>query len=143
MSLVDNLIHLLAPLTANCTNFQQHWESATLRGREGIGGCWEGEWVSAASGHHGRLRAVVDPMAPSLWRMHFRAEYAAIFRACYSTDFTVTQDGTRWRFSGGSDLGRLAGGAYEYEGSATLDEMACSYKSARDHGRFTLARYRP
>jgi hypothetical protein len=141
MSLVDNLVHLFAPLTANCSHFQEQWEAANSREPEGISGCWEGEWVSAATGHRGRLRCVVTPVTAALWRMYFRGEYAAIFRACYSTDFTVGAEGARWTFSGGSDLGRLAGGEYRYTGQATLEEMQCTYRSARDHGTFTLARY--
>lgn len=141
MSLVDTIVHLLAPLAANCSQFQEQWEAANSREPEGMGGCWDGEWVSAVTGHRGRLRCVVAPVGPELWRMYFRGEYAGIFRACYSTDFSVSSDGTRWTFSGGSDLGRLAGGEYRYSGSASLEEMQCTYTSARDRGTFTLARY--
>jgi hypothetical protein len=141
MSLVDNIIHLFAPLTANCSDFQRRWDAANARGPEGISGCWEGEWLSAVSGHRGRLRCVVQAATPERWRMSFRGEYAAIFRACYSTDFAARIDGDRWTFNGGSDLGRLAGGAYECTGHATLETMQCTYRSSRDHGTFRLARY--
>jgi hypothetical protein len=73
--------------------------------------------------------------------MYFRGEYAGGLRACYSTDFTVVQEAGRWTFSGGSDLGLLAGGTYTYNGYATLSELVCSYRSARDHGEFRLRRY--
>ena len=49
-------------------------------------------------------------VSPALWHMAFRAEYSKIFRACYATDFTVAQEDGRWTFTGGSDLGALAGG---------------------------------
>ena len=141
MPIVDNIIHLFAPLTANCRTFQERWDAAIGLGPEGISGCWEGEWISAASGHRGRLFCVLIPVAPALWRMYFRAEYAKVFRACYSTDFSVTHETDRWTFSGGSDLGVLAGGAYEYNGHATLLELISSYRSARDHGEFRLKRH--
>ena len=66
-----------------------------------------------------------------------------MFRACYSTEFNVTEEDGRWTFSGASNLGALAGGAYEYRGWATLDSLSCSYKSARDHGEFRLRKLAP
>lgn len=143
MSVLDNIIHLLAPLTANCNDFKDRWEKAAPFEAGGAGGRWEGEWISAATGHRGRLRCVVDPVSPDHWHMSFRGEYAKVFRACYSTEFSVSEEDGRWTFGGGSNLGALAGGAYEYRGSATLDAMTCSYKSARDHGEFRLRKLGP
>ena len=77
---------------------------------------------------------------PTLWHVTFRAGYAGIFRACYATDFTVAMHNGRWTFTGGSNLGALAGGRYDYAGSATLTEMICTYKSPADHGEFRLRR---
>lgn len=141
MALIDNVVHMFAPLTADCRTFQDQWDKAEGLGPEGISGCWDGEWISAATGHRGRLRCVISPVAPALWRMYFRGDYSAVFRACYSTDFTVVQRAGGWTFEGGSDLGLLAGGSYAYTGTATLEELICSYTSARDHGEFRLKRY--
>lgn len=140
MGVVDNFIHLFAPLTANCRDFGERWAQSSSDGSQGVGGCWEGEWISAVSGHRGRLRSVVDPLDPGRWRMYFRGEYAKVFRACYATDFTVTQQDGRWTFSGSSNLGALAGGEYAYSGYATREEMICTYRSAKDHGEFRLKR---
>lgn len=140
MGALDNFLHLFAPLTANCRDFDARWEAARDLDDQGISGRWEGEWVSEATGHRGRLRCVINPLAPTLWRMYFRGEYAKVLRACYATDFTVAQESGRWTFSGSSDLGPLAGGAYAYSGHATVDAMVCTYRSARDHGQFKLAR---
>jgi hypothetical protein len=142
MSVFDNIIHLFAPLTANCSEFRQGWEKASQRTAGDAGGCWQGEWISAATGHHGPLRCVVDPLTAQQWRMAFRAEYGKVFRACYSTEFTVREESGRWTFSGGSNLGVLAGGAYDYQGWATLEELICSYKSSKDHGEFRLRKIR-
>ncbi|MDQ3486646.1 MAG: hypothetical protein M3468_02815 [Acidobacteriota bacterium] len=138
MSVLDNLIHLFAPLTANCRDFKDQWAQASGKAEAGIGGRWQGEWISRVSAHRGPLRCVVDPITPRQWRMAFRAEYGRVFRACYATEFNVTEEDGRWTFSGGSDLGALAGGAYEYRGTATADALTCSYKSAKDHGEFRL-----
>ena len=140
MGAIDNLVHLFAPLTANCRDFEARWRAALEHGSDGVSGCWEGEWTSSLTGHRGRLRGVIDPLASGLWRVYFRGEYSKVFRACYSTDFTVANDSGRWTFNGSSNLGVLAGGAYAYSGYATLDELVCSYKSARDQGEFRLGR---
>ncbi len=142
MGLIDNVIHMFAPLTANCAEFQRRWDAANTLGVDGIGGCWEGEWVSTRTGHRGRLRCVVIPVAPTCWRMYFRGEYSGLFRACYATDFTVVAEDGGWTFRGGSNLGVLAGGAYEYLGHTTLERLVSSYRSARDEGEFRLGRYR-
>ena len=138
MSVFDNLLHLFAPLTANCSDFKEQWAQAANPVAGSVAGRWQGEWISSVSGHRGPLRCVVDPVDPQRWRMAFRAEYGKIFRACYATEFTVVDEGGRWTFSGGSNLGALAGGTYEYRGAATAEALTCSYKSARDHGEFRL-----
>ena len=142
MGVVDNFIHLFAPLTANCRDFTQRWTAADFP-PDGVAGRWEGEWISAASGHRGRLRCVVEPRDPSRWTMWFRAEYAGIFRACYSTQFAARREGDRWTFNGGSNLGALAGGEYTYAGSATEASLTCTYRSSRDHGEFRLRKLAP
>ena len=140
MSVLDNLVHMLAPLTANCSSFRERWENAARGPAGGVAGCWEGAWISAATGHRGRLRCVVEPLGPDRWRMSYRAEYSKVFRACYGIDFRVVQEDGGWTFSGGSDLGALAGGAYEYRGWTTTEALTCSDKSARAHGEFRLGK---
>ena len=142
MSVLDILLHLFAPLTANCSDFKDQWGKAANPGAGGVAGRWQGEWISSVTGHHGPLRCVVDPIRPDQWRMAFRAEYARVFRACYATEFSVVEEEGRWTFSGGSDLGALAGGTYEYRGSATTEALSCTYKSAKDHGEFRLSKAR-
>jgi len=137
---IREFIHLFAPLTANCRDFTRRWEESASFDRTSPGGRWEGEWISAASGHHGPLRAVLILTSQSLWRVTFRAGYAGVFRACYATDFAVTWQEGRWTFTGGSNLGAIAGGRYDYAGSATNAEMICTYRSSSDHGEFRLTR---
>jgi hypothetical protein len=143
MGVVDNFVHLFAPLTANCRDFSRLWENAPASAPDTVAGRWEGEWISTASGHRGRLRCVVELLGPTTWRLWFRAEYAGIFRACYSTDVSATHQADHWTFCGGSDLGALAGGRYSYEGSTTVTEFRSTYRSARDHGEFRLKKLAP
>jgi len=134
-------LHLFAPLTANCRDFNARWEAAAGLDADSVSGRWSGEWVSEDSGHKGPLRCVLTVVSPALWHLAFRAGYLRALRACYTADFTVTQEDGRWAFTGRQDLGRLAGGAYEYSGYATLTEMICRYKSPTDHGEFRLKRF--
>ena len=136
----DSILHKLAPLTANCRDFSDRWDGAAGLQEQGIGGRWQGEWFSEKTGHRGPLRCVVTVVSPGSWRLAFRASYSKVFRACYATDFTVHQESAGWRFTGGQDLGTLAGGVYDYTGHATLTAIVCRYKSARDHGEFRLRR---
>ena len=132
--------HLLAPLTANCSDFREHWQSAAdVPGS--VAGRWEGEWISLASGHRGPLKCIIDVTSEDRWHGRFRAGYARVLRACYATDFHVARLASdRWTFSGRSDLGALAGGQYEYSGEASPDALMCRYKSTHDHGEFRLSR---
>ena len=141
--MLQEFIHLFAPLTANCKDFKQRWDSVAGLDPGGIGGRWEGEWASDATGHRGPLHCVLSVVAPELWHVTFRASYSRLLRACYTTDFNVAQHDGRWTFSGGSDLGAIAGGRYDYAGTATLIEMICTYTSARDRGEFRLRRSTP
>jgi hypothetical protein len=127
---IREFLHLFAPLTANCSHFTRRWEAAATPHADSVGGRWEGEWISEASGHRGPLRAVLTVGAPTLWHVSFRAGYASVLRACYATDFTVAVQDGRWTFTGASDLGTLAGGRYQYAGSATLTELICTYRSS-------------
>ena|SRR5688572_30443721 len=138
--MLQNLLHKLAPLTANCRDFTKRWEEAAGLDANSVSGRWSGEWISEASGHRGPLQGVLSVVSPGLWHLAFRAKYSGVFRACYSTDFTVAQADGRWTFTGRQDLGTLAGGEYEYNGHATLTEMVCRYKAAADHGEFRLRR---
>lgn len=136
----DSILHKLAPLTANCRDFAARWEDARHLDVNSVSGRWEGEWVSEKTGHRGPLRCVLTVVSPALWHLAFRASYSRVFRACYTTSFNVVQESGRWTFTGRQDLGTLAGGQYEYSGDASLAEIVCRYRSARDHGEFRLTR---
>jgi hypothetical protein len=138
LSLLREATHLLAPLTAHCRTFHARWAAAAAS--EPPGGCWRGHWRSDATGHSGPLRLVIQQTAPHLWQATFHAGYARLFRACYATVFTVAEADGQWRFTGSSDLGRVAGGFYAYEGHATRDTFRARYRSRHDHGVFELER---
>ena len=138
VGLFRGAIHLLAPLTANCRTFHEKWTGAA--NVPPPSGRWAGEWRSLSTGHSGPLRCVLEVQDDRRWRATFHAGYARVFRACYATSLAVARRGDHWTFSGRSDLGRLAGGLYEHDGEVTDQTLRSRYRSATEHGEFTLRR---
>ena len=138
LSILRDASHLLAPLTAYCRDFNNRWERGA--GAVSPAGRWSGEWRSEASGRSGRLWCVLEPDGENRWRATFRAGYAGVLRACYCTSLSVDASDERWTFRGRSDLGRFAGGVYEYDGEATTEHFLSSYRNRYDHGTFELRR---
>ena len=134
--------HLLAPLSANCKEFYARWEAAGVpEDSADMSGRWEGEWVSGSTGHRGTLRCVMEVATPERWVGWFRGGYAKVFRACYGTGLHVARLGPdRYTFSGKSDLGWAAGGAYEFDGQGGSSELVFRYRSSLDQGEFRLRR---
>jgi hypothetical protein len=143
-SLLETAKHLLAPLASHCKAFHARWEAARAPGdSEDLSGRWAGEWVSAATGHRGPLRCVIEIRTPERWTAWFRGGYAKVLRACYVTDLHAARLGPdRYTFSGQADLGWAAGGAYECDGQGTHEELVFRYRSRLDHGEFRLRRPR-
>ncbi|MBA3885159.1 MAG: hypothetical protein H0X67_05430 [Acidobacteria bacterium] len=141
---LENAKHLLAPLRSNCKEFYARWKAAGVPDdREDMSGRWEGEWISAATGHRGPLRCVMEVLTPERWAGTFRGRYAKVFRACYATDLHTAKLGPdRYTFSGKTDLGWAAGGAYEFDGHGSAAELVFRYRSRMDHGEFRLRRPR-
>lgn len=141
---LENAKHLLAPLTSNCKEFYARWEAAQVpQDPADMAGRWEGEWVSAATGHRGPLRCVMTVETPERWTGCFRGGYARIFRACYgATLHTAVLGPDRYTFSGQADLGWAAGGVYEFDGQGGHQELVFRYRSRLDRGEFRLRRPR-
>ncbi len=130
-------------MAVGCQSFDRTWRKATAAPMpQDFSGPWEGEWVSEANGHRGKLRCVVTPgAAPSdPCAFHYWATWG-IFRGSFTTAYPVTSVGQgRWQFKGASDLGTL-GGVYHHEGEATTERFQATYQSSRgDHGTMTMAR---
>lgn len=104
-------------------------------------GRWDGSWRSDSNGHHGSLRCVIQRGDDQAYRARFRARYAGLLSFGYTVSLTATNDAPgHWRFRGEADLGRLAGGVYQYEGEVREDAFKSSYRSSGDHGVFEMNR---
>ena len=105
-----------------------------------LAGRWEGTWRSERSNHAGKLRAIVTPVDEATYRADFHATYLGLLRFGYSMDLAAQREGGVTRFQGQENLGRLAGGLYQYDGTTDGQTFDCTYRSKSDHGRFRMTR---
>lgn len=141
INLIRSLSHLLAAFTSNCAHFQRAWQGdgAERDGAERVGR-WQGEWVSSANGHRGQLRCVLTGLETQDTRACFYATYARLLRVCYCVPLAVERSADQFHLQGETDLGKLAGGIYRYQGELTDQEFLLTYRCRYDHGTFRLHR---
>lgn len=134
---------------AGCSTFQRDWDAmetssgAVSTVEKGLIGQWEGTWLSDANGHGGGLRCIITPNETGTLIARYHATYARILTFEYEMPMRVENDGDTYRFAASADLGWLAGGRYEYEGTVVGDEFNSTYRSKGDHGTFRMQRVRP
>jgi len=140
--MIKHLLPILVLFGTGCSSFHGKWKSAVAQPipPNEISGPWEGRWVSDKNAHTGRLRCVMTAAGDGNYHAHFHAVYWKIFRVAYEVPFVATKEGTNFTFSGESDLGKLAGGIYTYEGTATPVQFDATYNSKYDRGRFEMKR---
>lgn len=135
----------LALLASGCA-YSRQWKQAASQAvpANDITGRWEGSWSSDATGHHGRLRCLVVPVTTNSYRFDYHAQYKIWGCLPLSGSYSVTQAVERAngvvRMRGASDLPKMYGGRFEYEGTATPTNFHSTYRSKSDHGNFRLTR---
>ena len=125
-----------------CTSFRHDWrvaENFACFG-EGIEGRWVGDWHSDKNGHHGKLCAIITHQSEGTYRAQFFATYAVMLPFSFEIPLTVHQSEGTYAFTGQTNLGRLAGGVFSYNGQANSTGFTAAYSSTRDHGTFTMQR---
>ena len=138
-----------AVLFTGCSAFNYEWRQAARKPvpTNDIAGPWEGRWISNASGHEDKLRALITSVDSNHYDVKFHAAYKSETFKFITVQFgyTVRME-TRSRahdgvaFHGSENLGALAGGVYTYEGNATATNFFSTYKSKYDHGTFQMKR---
>src|SRR5688572_29844890 len=124
------------------SSFNKEWKAAlnSPAPTTSIQGPWAGEWRSDKNGHHGSLRCVVSKTSDTTYRAHYRATYWKILRYSYVATLNGAETNGTVHLKGEADLGKLAGGVYKYEGTATPSDFRSSYSSKDDHGKFEMGR---
>lgn len=145
------LLALALSFLPSCgTEFRQAWNRDLCPApptTNGVVGKWEGTWLSEATGHTGTLRCVVSsPHQSSAKGDHeffYRATWKTILSGSYKAIHNVKKqkDGSHV-FKGEHKMPDWAGGLYHYEGTIKGDEFRADYKSAMDHGTYTMKRVR-
>lgn len=144
------LAALVLTLLPSCgSDFRAAWEKAPVT--EAVEGKWAGTWLSAANGHHGKLRCVVandtcgvgTPSNAVPRSFFYHATWMKILSGSYRTIQHVVQKkyGT-YTFRGDHQMPDWAGGKYHYEGTIKGDNFNACYESAMDRGTFTMKRVR-
>jgi hypothetical protein len=128
-----------------CSSFHKEWRTANKAPvpANSIEGPWQGGWRSEQNGHHGALRCVVTKTSEGAFRAHYRATYAKIFHFTYVTTLNGRETNGVVALQGEADLGKLAGGVYTYQGTATSTHFHSAYSSKYDHGEYDMSRPTP
>src|SRR5688572_19986235 len=123
---------------AGCSSFNRDWKraAASTMPTNDVAGRWEGSWLSDANGHNGRLRCLMTKVDERTYNARFHAKYKKILGFSYTVPLSVHRDRTGYSFKGQADLGKLAGGVYEYRGFASGTNFFSTYTSKYDHGSF-------
>ncbi len=141
LSLIPAL--LIAFLGLGCSAFDRDWKKAAHQPQAGIEGRWIGQWKSRQNQHHGVLRCLIDKKDGNLYETRFHAKYKLGILTIgypYTMEMTITENGAEYKFIGEADLGKLAGGIYQYNGTGTTNQLNINFRSPKDHGTFRLKR---
>ena len=89
------------------------------------------------------LRCLIEKKGGNLHETRFHAKYKWGILTVgypYTMEMTITQDGAEYQFTGEADLGKLAGGVYQYNGTGTTNQITINFRCPKDHGTFRLQR---
>ena len=144
------LLLVIAALTfTGCSAFNYEWRQAVNKPAvtNDINGRWEGRWVSKASGHQDKMRALISKADTNHYDVKFHAAYQSETFKFITVHFGYTvrmeaMAGTNGSvaFRGSENLGPLAGGVYTYEGYADPTNFCSAYDSKYDRGTFEMKR---
>jgi hypothetical protein len=133
---------LILVLATGCSSFHTHWKAALKvpPPTDDITGPWEGHWISSANGHSGKLRCLMTKPEEGKYHAWFWGTFWECFRFTYEVDLNVQRTDTAFILSGEQNLGKLVGGVYRYNGSATPTNFFANYSCTADHGVFQMHR---
>jgi hypothetical protein len=138
------LLAALLPAAPGCSGFQDQWKRAAVAQASAqpdhLTGRWKGSWKSDKSGHAGGLRCIATRTGDETYRCRFDATYMLLLRFGYTMNMTADAREDVTYVAGEADLGKTAGGVYEYEGQANGRTFRLNYRTKNDYGHFTLKR---
>lgn len=141
-SLIVSVAGILVLFACGCSSFNREWRKAgqTAVAPDSMEGRWQGRWLSDANGHNGKLLCIMSRREDGETAARFRATYMKVLRFSYTVPLKVEHTNDAWHFHGEENLGKMAGGVYQYEGNATPMNFHSTYRSKYDHGVFEMER---
>jgi hypothetical protein len=132
----------LMVLSCGCSTFNYEWrrEAKKPTPADDVTGRWGGTWLSQTSGHTDPMRCLIYPERDGQYRARFRATYKKVLHFSYDVMLQPKPGTNGVQFRGSADLGKLAGGLYQYAGYATPTNFFSTYDSKYDRGVFQMAR---
>jgi hypothetical protein len=136
------MVVALAAFAAGCSTFNYEWrrEARKPTATNDITGRWEGKWISEATGHNDPLQCLITHVSEGRYAARFRATYERVLHFSYTVILDAKPGTNGIDFHGTADLGKLAGGVYQYDGYATPTNFFSRYKSKHDRGTFQMGR---
>ena len=139
---------VLFTLSSCSFGYQKRWQkaadSAQTSQPHDLSGAWQGTWLSESSGHHGKLRSIVTVLETSpkqtRYLFHYHATFAGFLSGAYKSEHTATEKDGKLIITGEQNLGKLLGGVYRYDGTATPQKFKATYTSKMDQGVFEMQR---
>ena len=141
------ILCFMALFSSGCSGFHRAWNQQQVRNsavnhpqEASIAGAWTGHWESTANGHHGALRCLITAKENHRYQAWYHAKYLKWFSYSYKVEMVVDPLDPLLTFQGQADLGALAGGEYQYQGSVSNQVFRATYQARKDHGIFQMER---
>ncbi len=128
-------------------SFEADWQQASKKYRTGtrhpVAGPWQGTWLSASTGHKGKLLCLVTPLdgekGSGRYLFRYWATWAGPLQGGFDAEFEVEKMGTQYHVQGTESLGAF--GSFQHEGVMQGNDFEADYRSSSgDHGNFNLRR---
>ncbi len=105
-------------------------------------GVYRGQWRSGSTGHHGPMRAVVQPRTDGTYQARFTGRFALIIPFAYRVTLQPTQDAFgNTILNAEKPLGPIMG-SYRMTAQANESGLSGSFQAAGDNGSIQMQRVR-
>ena len=105
-------------------------------------GVWKGEWRSGSTGHHGPMRANIQPKADGSYQAKFTGRFALVIPFAYRVNLQPSYDGYGNRIlTAEKPLGPLMG-SYRMSAQAVGNGLHGNFQAAGDNGTIRMNRIR-
>ena len=105
-----------------------------------LAGKWKGQWIDLTHNHKGPLRCTMTRLDDTTYQAKFSGTYGWLIPFWYTVQMRVQQEGNIWKLTTEHNLGKVHGGVFTCEGTASGDQMEFTYTASGQNGTFSLKR---